>query len=306
MADLILHHFSSSPFAEKIRCILGFKGLAWDSVEIPRVPPKPDVVALTGGYRRTPILQIGADVFCDTVAIAHELERRHPSPTLFPSPSHGVAAILGAWAEKVLFFDVVGTVFGTHAAQLPQDLKDDRRRFSDGLLDADRFAADQPHVRGQLRSHLFWVEHCFDDGRAFLTGDAPSYADFCLYPSVWMLRGRVPDLGLLDPLPRVQAWMQRIEAFGHGTPTTIASEDAIWRARNATPEPPHLTHPDTLSGFAAGDRVAIAPDDYGKDPVEGALVALSAQHVVVERTDPRAGTVRVHFPRAGYRLTRFV
>ena len=56
---LILHHYPGSPFAEKIRLILGFKGLHWSSVIIPNVMPKPDVIALTGGYRKTPVLQIG-------------------------------------------------------------------------------------------------------------------------------------------------------------------------------------------------------------------------------------------------------
>ena len=72
--DLILHHFDASPFAEKVRLILGFKGLAWRSVQIPMAMPKPDVVALTGGYRKTPLLQIGADIYCDTALIARVLD----------------------------------------------------------------------------------------------------------------------------------------------------------------------------------------------------------------------------------------
>ena len=69
MAELILHHFLTSPFSEKVRLILGYKRLAWKSVLVPGYSPKPDVVALTGGYRRTPLLQIGADIYCDTALI---------------------------------------------------------------------------------------------------------------------------------------------------------------------------------------------------------------------------------------------
>jgi hypothetical protein len=50
MPDLILHHYPTSPFSEKIRLIFGYKKLAWKSVIIPRMMPKPDLVALTGGY----------------------------------------------------------------------------------------------------------------------------------------------------------------------------------------------------------------------------------------------------------------
>jgi len=55
MSQLILHHYPTSPFAEKIRLIFGYKKLAWQSVIIPRIMPKPELTALTGGYRRTPV-----------------------------------------------------------------------------------------------------------------------------------------------------------------------------------------------------------------------------------------------------------
>src|SRR5271167_178323 len=79
MTDIILHHYEISPYSEKVRIGLGLKGLAWGSVEIPVIMPKPDLTALTGGYRKTPVLQIGADIYCDSQLIMRELERRHPS-----------------------------------------------------------------------------------------------------------------------------------------------------------------------------------------------------------------------------------
>src|SRR5579862_7707861 len=95
----ILHHYPNSPFAEKARTMLGFKGLEWTSVQIPPIMPKPDVVALTGGYRKTPILQIGADIYCDTALIAQVLERLKPEPTLFPAQSAALSATLAQWAD---------------------------------------------------------------------------------------------------------------------------------------------------------------------------------------------------------------
>jgi len=92
MQQLILHHYPMSPFAEKIRLILGYKGLRWSSVLIPNIMPKPDVTALTGGYRKTPILQIGADIYCDTALIADVIEERHPQPTLYPGGTAGASA----------------------------------------------------------------------------------------------------------------------------------------------------------------------------------------------------------------------
>ena len=99
MTELILHHYDFSNYSEKIRLALGFKSLAWRSVIIPPIAPKPDLAPLTGGYRRTPVLQVGADIFCDTSLIARELERRFPTPTLFPSDLAAISDAITYWAE---------------------------------------------------------------------------------------------------------------------------------------------------------------------------------------------------------------
>src|ERR1700693_6088985 len=116
MADLILHHYASSPFSEKIRLVLGYKNLAWKAVIIPRIMPKPDVVALTGGYRRTPVLQIGADIYCDTALICDVLEHRQPSPTLHPPGSKGADRIIAQWADSTLFWAAMGYSFSPAGA----------------------------------------------------------------------------------------------------------------------------------------------------------------------------------------------
>jgi glutathione S-transferase len=82
---VILHNYPTSPFAEKITLIMGFKGMHWTSALIPLVMPKPDVVALTGGYRKTPILQVGADIYCDSALIADVIETLSPQPSLYPA-----------------------------------------------------------------------------------------------------------------------------------------------------------------------------------------------------------------------------
>ena len=58
MTDIILHHYETSPYSEKVRLGFGLKGLAWASVEIPVIMPKPNLTALTGGYRKTPVCRL--------------------------------------------------------------------------------------------------------------------------------------------------------------------------------------------------------------------------------------------------------
>jgi glutathione S-transferase len=125
MTDIILHHYETSPYSEKVRLGLGLKGLTWGSVEIPVIMPKPDLTALTGGYRKTPVLQIGADIYCDSQLIMRELERRHPIPSFYPA-GRGAADALAWWAEKTMFSPVVGIAFAKRPEALPAGFLEDR------------------------------------------------------------------------------------------------------------------------------------------------------------------------------------
>lgn len=302
MAEIILHQYPQSPFAEKVRLMLGFKGLPWRAVDIPRWMPKPDLLPLTGGYRKTPVMQIGADVYCDSACIAKELDRRFPSIPLFPEGTAGLARTLGAWIDRVLFFDVVGVVFGTHGDAAPKELKEDRLKFSDGMIDIARYKDDQAHLRAQTRAHLFWLEHTLDDGRLYLLGPKPTYADFCAYGPVWMLVNRVPELGFLADTPRLRGWVERMAAVGHGMFRPMDAREALAVAHAAQPGEPMMEHPESPVGLERGTRVAVSADDYGKDPVQGYLVGLSSQRIIIRRGDPAVGEVNVHFPRPGFRI----
>src|SRR5215467_8540352 len=109
--EIIFHHYPASPFSEKVRVVFGIKQLAWRSVEIPNMMPKPDLMPLTGGYRKTPVMQIGADIYCDTQIILRELERRYPTPSIFPV-KNGLAYAIAFWSDRLFFMPSVGVVFG--------------------------------------------------------------------------------------------------------------------------------------------------------------------------------------------------
>ena len=129
MTDIILHHYDTSPYSEKVRLGLGLKGLAWASVEIPVIMPKPNLTALTGGYRKTPVLQIGADIYCDSQLIMRELERRRPSPSFYPA-GRGAADALAWWVEKTTFLPAVSIAFAKRPDALPEGFLEDRAKFS--------------------------------------------------------------------------------------------------------------------------------------------------------------------------------
>src|SRR5436305_13000544 len=136
MTDIILHHYDTSRYSEKVRLGFGLKGLAWASVELPQIMPKPNLTALTGGYRNTPVLQIGADIYCESQLIMRELERRYPTPTFYPA-GRGAADVLAWWAEKSTCLPAYTVVFAKQAAVLPEGFLEDPDKFSARNLDSD-------------------------------------------------------------------------------------------------------------------------------------------------------------------------
>lgn len=309
MNELILHHYPASLFAEKARLMLGFKGLSWRSVIIPAIMPKPDLTALTGGYRRTPVLQIGADIYCDTALMARRLEQEKASPTFYPEGKEFVVAGLAAWADSVMFFHAVSLVFqpaslAARFANAPPEVAKafvaDRARLFDGgsasRLPAEQALLQWPTLMGRLEQQLP------RDGD-FLFGE-PSVADFSVAHTLWFLKQTPITAPLVDDYPAVAAWLGRVLGFGHGASSDLSSAEAIEIAARSTP----AALPDEtvigLSGISLGDTVAISAVDYGVDAVEGELVFAGREELILRREDPRAGVVHVHFPRLGFQVEK--
>jgi glutathione S-transferase len=304
---LVLHHYPLSPFAEKIRAVLGFKQLAWKSVVVPAIAPKPDVVALTGGYRKTPILQIGRDVYCDTALICDVLEHLEPEPRLYPARDLGLARVLAQWADTTLFLAAMAYNFQ------PQGAAALFSAAPPGFAQA--FGADRAIMRGgaarmapgdaaaAYRSYLRRLSDMLD-GQTYLLSDTPCVADFAAYHPLWFTRTQVPSLaGILEATPAVLQWMDRMAALGHGQMHAATSAEAIAlcaAANDGFPLQDSVFQDE--HGIPLGSQVTIAAETFGTEMTQGELLGASRTRYTLRRQDPRAGTVLVHFPRIGYVL----
>jgi glutathione S-transferase len=298
---VILHHFDQSPFSEKIRLIFGLKKMAWTSVRISRIMPRPDLMPLTGGYRRTPVMQIGADIYCDTQCIMRELERRFPEPSLLPSGYEGLAWGSAMWTDRSFFQNTVNLVFGSLGDKVPADFIADREKLRGAKFDIGAMKAMIPQMRDQFRAHLQWIDAQLCDERTWIAGERPSLCDVNAYMNIWYLRAHLENAdGMLAEYDHARAWAARLREVGHGSCTEMSSAEALEIAARATPQTEELSDPDDPNGRKPGDKVEVMPDDYGKIRVRGEIVALSAQHIAIRRHDPQADDVVVHFPRAGF------
>lgn len=294
----ILHQYATSPFSELVRAAFGLKSMAWQSVMIPNIMPKPDLVELTGGYARTPVVQIGADIFCDTAAIMAAIDHLQPEPSLYPPPLGALHKVLANWAGGPQFMAHVGAALGAMPeGALPQAFIDDRKgRFG---LDMTSLSRATPHLTTQALTAAHWLDTSLGDGRAFIGGHAPGHADLAFYSNIWFVRGnpfaKAATAEILA-LPHLARWYDRVAGLGHGMPETITAAAAIAIAAAATPA--------RVSGgidapFTQNQMVAIKTDGSRDAPVVGRLAQCDPTGIVILRSGERCGDVAVHFPRLG-------
>ena len=302
MTDFILHHYDPSPFSEKPRVMFGVKGATWRSVIQPVIMPKPELTPLTGGYRRIPVLQIGADVYCDSQVILAEIERRAPEPPVIRPADWAV----NLTCDRLFFQATVIAVFaGANGIATPEFIAD-REKLSGRPFDIQAMQAAAPGAKTQWRGMAAWIEDGLERSEGeFLGGSSPSLADVALYMNVWWLNAanRQTAEDLLAGLPRTQAWRARIRSLGHGHRAEMTPTEALGVARASEPAPLPPHEAAQAIGMNPGEAVAAMADDYGRDPIRGRLAAATRDRVIIARDDPSIGRINVHLPRVGYHLT---
>lgn len=300
MPSMILHHYPISTSSERVRLAMGLKRLTYNSVTIPIMLPKPDLLPLTGGYRRTPVLQIGADIYCDTFLILRRIERLHPKPSLHADTEPGLVAALTWWVDKTLFLPALGLVGATKGHTIPKEFLAERKAFGFPLAPEDVAPVMHRHLQ-QGAAHLAWLSSMLSRAQPFLLGDRPSALDLAAYCHFWLLKNQGgPDAEARLPLAPFHDWYERVTAIGHGSPVAMRAEEALDVAAGSEPLPVEIDPDGDPSGLKAGTEVIVTADDTGRDPVRGTLVAADAEEMVVRSSHPRVGEVALHFPRVGF------
>ncbi|WOJ92863.1 glutathione S-transferase family protein [Congregibacter variabilis] len=301
--SMILHHYESSPYAEKIRLMFGYTDSNWRSLISPAWPPRPNVDPLSGGYRRIPIAQLGADIFCDTALIAQEIASMRQDPSLDPYRASGPALEIMRRAESEGFFaaitsvstlSLLGTLLRGFGPLGAYRFVKDRSGFLKGGTSKPKAAADSKDIMRDLFETLEKILAT----QPWIAGDAPSIADFAVYHPIWL---HLSCSGNLPPAAsKTLDWYERVSQFGHGHRHEITQDEAFEAARSANPRP--LPASEALDSLELGQFVEIHPEDYGVVPVRGTLAAVTAERVILERKTDSFGSLHVHFPRSGYAL----
>jgi glutathione S-transferase len=305
MSEIIFHHYPPSPVAEKVRVALGIKQLSWHSVIIPRIPPKPLLMPLTGGFRRTPVMQIGADIYCDSQCILRELQKREPEPSLYCNASGDASWALSRWSDTTLFELCAKIILAIAAPNMPEEFSRDRGRLYFGPdYSYAKIHDELPHLIAQLRAQLGWVDQQLSGIDDFMQGEQATLPDALIYYLVWFLRGRWeqgPEF--LAQFPALVEWEQRVDNIGHGQSTDMEAQEALDVAKKAEPITPAFVAENDPQHLKLGMKVSIAVDeDSGEQPVVGEVRFADRETIGVLISNDQVGTVCVNFPRVGYRI----
>ncbi len=306
MSEIILHEYPESLFSEKIRLLLGYKKASYRSVQIPIIMPKPDLMPLTGGYRKTPVMQIGADIYCDTAIISRVIDDMFPDDSIYPESLSAAINTMAHWTDTFFFRVCVAIAFQPKAAASNPLFQDDaaiaafmtdRAELSKGSSELQMsLEIAEPH----FISHLNQLDRQLSDSGPFLFGDQPTIADFSTYHNCWFIYTREELRDYFAPFDQLNAWYQRMVAFGHGNVKGMSGADALAVAKAAEPE--EIADVAFLEPLEAGAKVSVMPIDYGFQPVVGELLSASMDEIAVARVDEQVGRVVVHFPRTGFQV----
>ena len=300
MAEIILHQYVTSPFSEKIRKIFAYKKVSWRSVEQPVIMPKPKLIPLTGGYRRIPVLQIGADVWCDTGIILRKIDELFPEPSIYPHGMQAACLMINLFADRRFFFSTTPVIFEKLAPVIGKEFIDDRSKMMRGA-NFEELTLLAPDARNYVRAYLDNLDRTLAD-QPFILGSSFSLADAACFHCVWFLRAEPSAFAMAQKCPSLMRWFERIDAMGYGDVKPMDADEALKIARESTPATKSSADGGDPNGLKPGARVSVTPEDYGFDPVTGIVVASSAYEIAIEREDSQLGTIVNHFPKLGFRI----
>ncbi len=111
---LELYQFELSHYAEKVRLVLDYKGLAYRKIEVTPGIGQIDLVRMSG-QRQVPVLKDGNEIIGDSTAIAEYLEKQYPEQPIIPTDpkQRGLCLVMEQWADEVIGLNARKALIGT-------------------------------------------------------------------------------------------------------------------------------------------------------------------------------------------------
>ena len=304
----ILHRSLQSPYCEKIMLLMGYLEQPYLSLITSKGIPRPVQELLVGNYsRRVPILQIGADLFCDSELIMQQLSILNDNSSLYKYPStsaveqwikaieiDGNTAIFGSIKPLELICAYFKNMPPNHALKFITDraklaktvaLPNNDLPFEEKELIAKRYLVD---LDNQLSEHHF-----------FFTDNAPTALDFTAYTMIYYL-DIINKLKLARELHNLRKWYQRMSAIGTGHGKEVTDQVSLAAALENPPAPIAAEY---LKSSRIGQEVTFKNKGFMSqmnEGVRGVIVGEDENRIILRRETIQTGVVHIHFPKLNY------
>lgn len=221
---LQLYDWAPSPFCIKVRAILGWKGLAYDRIQMTAVSFAE--LRQRGGVGKTPALDIDGELVVDSTDIAERLEILKPEPAILPAEprARALCQALEDWADEAIYFNALYQHWVEPAGRAQTEayfisqpgvaamFEPVLRQTESQLVGQGTGRKHIDHVRADLQRQLDAAEELLQPG-PYLLGERPSLADFALMGQLIYLSYAPAAAGLRDGRPAVAAFMEAMKGL---------------------------------------------------------------------------------------------
>lgn len=233
MAPILeLYHWEISPFCEKVRKILDYKGLPYRTITQP-LTRRPLLQSRTG-QQKVPVLRDGEKWIADSTDIARYLDETYPEKPVLPEAGRDrtLCLLIEDWADEAFASTVQPAKwlspgnFSVLAARMREELTGPVNNL---LLNVAKPVLQKQmreylHGRGMKRNTVALAEQLdllesLLESQSYLFGETPTVADFATAALLKELRG-LKGWELVAGRPGVAALTERIEAI----PSTRVSQ----------------------------------------------------------------------------------
>ncbi|MFO0995456.1 MAG: glutathione S-transferase N-terminal domain-containing protein [Alphaproteobacteria bacterium] len=205
-----------SPFSWRARFALAHKGLepTYVAVRFDEV----ETIRRLSGQGMVPVLVDGDHVVSDSWRIASHLERAYPDrPSLFGGPvGESLARFVNLWCDEALHPAIRRLVLPDFLDCLDEGGRPYFRKTREEALGArlEDLPNEWPRWQAAFDAALLPVRRLLGE-RAYLSGEAPAYADYILFGTVQWFRLGIPR-DLLAPEDALMPWCRRMAALFGG------------------------------------------------------------------------------------------
>ena len=211
MGTLNLYQYPISPFSEKLRRVLTYKGIKWNPIAC-HFEDKTNLLAITKGkWTRVPVVEWDGEVVWNSADIIRWIDNKVPERAAIPADARGLCDIIDLFADNQLFPSILFLVIPDLLDMAGDaNLKANREKLIG--MNTDQMRKLQPGCLDTLKSHCAMIDTQAANQDFFL-GKNFTMADASLYHPFFFLALNPGNFAKVAEFPHLMRWYERVRAI---------------------------------------------------------------------------------------------